>query len=373
MSAAIGRARSAAGRCGVTRLADITWLDSIGIPVFQAIRPWSRGLSVHQGKGETPLAASLGALMEAVESHLAETFAGLIVRCSFSDLPPAERAPTVGDFASDRATPPPDDEPLDWTKALTVADGEPFWLPFDVVSLDFSRDGDLRLDRSSNGLACRFEAREASLIGLLEVIERDAVADFRASTPWRRATRRIDPSSCGSAWLDALQRRLDGAGIVMRLYDAPSVVALPTIVCELSEAAARGLPRGLVLGFACHLDPDTALRRAVLEAVQSRLTAIAAVRDDILPEDYTDSGGSAGLALPLPPSLAKLDWQDLKASWENQAASVEDVAMLLRKAGYGTVAILDLAPGDPDVTAVKAFVPGLGSARRPRRPPWLSS
>ena len=107
--------------------------------------------------------------------------------------------------------------------------------------------------------------------------------------------------------------------------------------------------------------------------MQSRLTAIAAVRDDILPEDYTDSGGSAGLALPLPPSLAKLDWQDLKASWENQAASVEDVAMLLRKAGYGTVAILDLAPGDPDVTAVKAFVPGLGSARRPRRPPWLSS
>ena len=73
--------RRLAARCGVTRLADITHLDRLGAPVFQAIRPWSQGLSVHQGKGLTREAASLGALMEAAEHHFAETFAGPVTSC----------------------------------------------------------------------------------------------------------------------------------------------------------------------------------------------------------------------------------------------------------------------------------------------------
>jgi len=44
-------ARGAAAAAGVTRLAEITGLDLVGIPVFQAIRPAGRSLSVHQGKG----------------------------------------------------------------------------------------------------------------------------------------------------------------------------------------------------------------------------------------------------------------------------------------------------------------------------------
>jgi len=52
------------GAFGVTRLADITRLDRIGIPTYQAIRPSSRSLSVSQGKGLTPEAAKVSAAME---------------------------------------------------------------------------------------------------------------------------------------------------------------------------------------------------------------------------------------------------------------------------------------------------------------------
>src|SRR4051812_28921774 len=38
-------------RLGITRVADITGLDRIGIPVFQGIRPLSRAIVVSQGKG----------------------------------------------------------------------------------------------------------------------------------------------------------------------------------------------------------------------------------------------------------------------------------------------------------------------------------
>jgi ribosomal protein S12 methylthiotransferase accessory factor YcaO len=49
---------------GLTRLANITGLDVIGIPVWVGIRPNSRGLSTSQGKGLTDAAAKASALME---------------------------------------------------------------------------------------------------------------------------------------------------------------------------------------------------------------------------------------------------------------------------------------------------------------------
>ena len=38
-------------RLGITRLANVTGLDIIGLPVFMAVRPNARGISVAQGKG----------------------------------------------------------------------------------------------------------------------------------------------------------------------------------------------------------------------------------------------------------------------------------------------------------------------------------
>jgi YcaO-like protein with predicted kinase domain len=38
---------------GITRIADVTGLDTIGIPVMTVVRPVARSLSVSQGKGVT--------------------------------------------------------------------------------------------------------------------------------------------------------------------------------------------------------------------------------------------------------------------------------------------------------------------------------
>src|SRR6266536_3026160 len=51
---------------GITRLADVTGLDWVGLPVYQAIRPNSRSLSVSQGKGLTRAQAKASALMESL-------------------------------------------------------------------------------------------------------------------------------------------------------------------------------------------------------------------------------------------------------------------------------------------------------------------
>src|SRR3954452_18760347 len=55
-------------RLGITRLANITGLDTVGIPVYVAIRPNARSLSTSQGKGLDADSAQASALMESIET-----------------------------------------------------------------------------------------------------------------------------------------------------------------------------------------------------------------------------------------------------------------------------------------------------------------
>src|SRR5438876_5307195 len=58
---------------GITRIANITGLDAIGIPVTMVCRPNARSLAVSQGKGLDLVAAKVSGLMESIEAYHAET------------------------------------------------------------------------------------------------------------------------------------------------------------------------------------------------------------------------------------------------------------------------------------------------------------
>ena len=61
-------------RIGITRLANITGLDRVGIPAYSAVVPRSQDiLSVYNGKGVSDLAAKVSAAMEALERVVATT------------------------------------------------------------------------------------------------------------------------------------------------------------------------------------------------------------------------------------------------------------------------------------------------------------
>src|SRR5688572_1211993 len=59
---------------GITRVAELTGLDTIGMPVYMAIRPLATTIEVSQGKGMTPLLAWLSAVMEAIELCICERY-----------------------------------------------------------------------------------------------------------------------------------------------------------------------------------------------------------------------------------------------------------------------------------------------------------
>ncbi len=346
----------------MTRLADVTGLDWMGVPVFQAVRPWSRALSVHQGKALTVEAAQLGALMEAVESHHAEAVQPALEAVGFSNLPPSERPPELSDFAVARGSAPADHEPAAWVAAHRLLDGARLWVPFDSVSLDFTRRGDPRLDRGSDGLAAHFSLEAASTTAVLELIERDALASWRAGALIDRSRTRVDLDSIPFAWFDGLRERIAAGDVHLAVYRLPPVIALPCFACELIEIGARR-GSGSIYGTACHPDPETALLAAVLEAIQSRLTYISGARDDVFSGEPGERGG-LGFGAPLPPGVAAQPW---KSGGPAMLPDACELAAALAGAGFPSTAIVDLSSPGGDVFVVKAVSPGLAGVSRGRR------
>ena len=283
----LARARKLMRRMGITRLANLTGLDCLGIPVYAAIRPNGRSLSTSQGKGLSDSAAAASALMESIETWHAEHIQLPRRRGSVRGL---RGSPAAGRRARPAARPPGAkldlDARLDWVKAWDLLGQAPVWVPLESVTLDcvFPPGHVPAFDVGSNGLASGNHLLEAIVHGLCEVIERDAEARWRLA----RGQRRLDLAPCatrtaGPCWIGSQSAR-----VRITVWDITSDVGVPAYGCAIMEdprePAWRAL--GLYQGFGCHLDAPVALARALSEAVQTRLSYISGSRDDFFPHDY---------------------------------------------------------------------------------------
>jgi ribosomal protein S12 methylthiotransferase accessory factor len=363
----LDRAMAAARACGVTRLADVTGLDRIGFPVWQAVRPAGRALSVHQGKGATPLDAKIGALCEAIESHAAEEVEADGPFAAFEALPASARAPDLTDYLRSRTLGDQARGAVRWCCARDLVTDTEHFLPHDLMSLDFTRLEPSPFDRSSNGLAAGTCEEEALGSALLEAIERDAVGEWERSAPLTRMATTVATESIGIAWLDLWRERLAACGADLTIHAPSSVVGVPVLVCTISGPAEFGEGRRLSMGSGAHSDPETALFRALAEAIQSRLTLIAGARDDILPRDYLPNPGAP--VPPLPSGFRCRSWHAIAPG----PASLPELVSALAQRGYRQVVAKGLGAWLPGVAIARVFVPGLGGSYRTRRvPSWPS-
>jgi ribosomal protein S12 methylthiotransferase accessory factor len=347
--------------CGVTRLADITGLDTIGLPVWQAVRPAGRALSVHQGKGPTATAARIGALCEAIESDCAENAPADGPFCPFEALPGQARAADPSDYARQRDDAAPLGEAVQWCEARELTRGGPFFLPHDLVSLDFTEDRRSLFDRSSAGLGLGADEDAATAVSLLELVERDCVGEWQRR-PWdARLAEAVDPRRVPYGWFAEWRERLAAQRIDLAVFAPPAVIGVPVAICWIGGGEAFGPAYRSFSGAACHPDPGRALFKALAEALQSRLTFIAGVRDDILPSHYRAAGS------PMPRALAAAGrpWDSARGF----AVGWRPIAAALAEAGYGPIAVKRLDRGMEGIAVTKAFVPGLGSLKRTRRAP----
>ncbi|MEO1370369.1 MAG: YcaO-like family protein, partial [Acidobacteriota bacterium] len=265
-------------KVGITRVADVTALDCLGIPVFQAIRPAGLTLSVSQGKAATAEAARVSGTMEAIELWHAECLDHL------PQVTMPMRQTEVGNAVPTDALKLRSDSwkldalPIPWVEATSSLRDRTAWLPRGMLELDFRVSELLRpnlFHLTSNGLASGNCYEEALLHGLCELIERQGL--FLAfKDPTRRVP--IDIESVEDPDLRSLIDRIRGAGMKMAAFDLTFDLGLPVV---LVDVVARDLPH-IWRGAGCHLSPSVAFSRALTEAAQARLTYISGARDDIV-------------------------------------------------------------------------------------------
>lgn len=347
-----------AGAVGITRVADLTGLDTLGVPVFTAIRPMGKSLSTSQGKGTTPLAARVSALMESLETWHAEERAA-----DRTATPRALGAATIARAqALPRHAPLALDRSIPWVRAWSLATGRRVWVPWQAVTLDCVPAATTApvFDVSSNGLASGNTVGEAIVHGLCEVIERDAEASWRLEGADRRVV--LDTVSPPVA---RLVERLRAGGVRVWLWDLTSDVGVPVFGCGLMhdprEAGWRAI--GFYQGFGCHLDPTIAMLRAITEAVQTRLTYVAGGRDDFFPTDYARATDRRVLARIWARYAAPPDESvDARDHRDPGLAGVGEILghLLARLAAAGSpeVLVVDLRRPGLGVPVVKVLVPG---------------
>jgi ribosomal protein S12 methylthiotransferase accessory factor len=347
---------------GVTRCADVTDLDRIGIPVFCAIRPQGRMIQVTNGKGLGRIDARVSALMEALEIFHAENLARTPVRASMRSMCRGDRVPVhpnaLPHYRHETYFAP--ELLIDWIEAEELTTAKDVWLPASAV-LFFSSP---RLyDVTSNGLASGNELTEATLHALYELIERDAISRLCAG-----GRIRLDPQCCRCVDLDTvvegsargLISDLIKVDITPKLIWVKSCIAVHTFWAVLLDRAPLGYCSTVNIGYGAHLCPEVAATRAITEAAQSRLTFIHGAREDLQEQTYNSDRAQATL-------LSVFDRLEGTADWgvfeDRSSANLhEDYRFVINgfaEAGYRKIYRVNLTQLPFELPVVKVLVPGL--------------
>ncbi|MER8072987.1 YcaO-like family protein [Streptomyces sp. NPDC094034] len=350
-----------ASRVGVTRIADLTGLDALGVPVFSAVRPLSRSLVVSMGKGITGAAAKTSAMMESLETWHAEWVRPSGQPAAYKDLlaagEPVVDAPALPCYPE---MPFREDEVCSWVQGVDLFTGDSVWVPWEAVSLDLSQGDPVRtgLLRGSNGLASGNTLTEAVLHAACEVIERDAETLWRADSEYRRVRR----STVRDANCRRLLEQFSDAGLDVAVWDITSDTCIPAYGCTLipREVERFWRPVGVHDGYGCHPSPGIALARALTEAAQTRMAYISGSRDDLLPETLSASCDPEFVAQAAT-ELAGIDETEGFADEPAPCSLLQEVGMVLAalsRAGARQVVMVDLTIPDLGVPVVKILVPG---------------
>lgn len=383
--AAIRRARTPARGLTMVLGAHALVNDPVDLDHLLDHRTWSAG------KGVSAAQARASAVCEALERHCGVWRGDEPVRrAAFRDLidrdpggaihPDALQGFSAAQVAARRAHDPSEalvsrvPEPFDaaaeilWTDARSLVTGRAHAVPA-AWAYYATPDpaGQAFVVCCSNGAAAGNTRDEAVLQGLLELVERDAVAMW-----WyhRLARPAVDLDAVAHPTLDAVRAacaRLDREVWALDLTHDLGVPVVAALSRRRSEVV--GGPEHVVFGFGAHLDPAIALLRALSELVQAlpydallprRRGAVPGIPDwgaaatrwlttaTVAGEPYLRPGPQAAVRVPSQPVPP-----------ERPLGEIVD-GLVARVAGaVGDVLVVDQSRADVPLDVVKVVAPGL--------------
>jgi len=349
---------------GVTRIADVTGLDRVGVPTTLALRPNAETMACSSGKGITLDQANVSGAMEAFELHAAETADVPSFRTSYKEAAKLFEVPAIDSLPLTAWTLFNADVPLYWHVAWDIVRQVEVAVPLSLVGMSRGR-GYMQtsgwFNVSSNGLGAGNSFLEAIAAGLYEVIERDSIAcryyvGARTGVPFPVLT---DDLLHSFPLVSGVMTACDRAAVRMLVEDCTVDSMVPTFYAIAHDVEDRGVC--VVCGSGAHLDPEIAVLRAVTEALQARLNFIAGSRDDIFRTAFVRLQGKFEAAVKHTYEQRKAAPQAIRRSSGATDTFEEDISTLisrLRSVGLEQVLVVDLTPIDFPVHVVRVIVPG---------------
>ncbi len=342
---------------GITRVADITSLDRIGIPVFSSIRPSAEegAVSVYNGKGATPIEARISAMMEGIERFSAEAD-GRFLECSaYSAVARTENALDPSALILPPRTDP--DLAVPWVKGYDILQDEEILVPAHAVFHPLAARYNRLFRTNTNGLASGNTLEEAVFHGLAEVIERDAWSLVEVSRNTGPVVRNVtDPL------IAEFLQKFEKAGVSVVLRDISSDIGIPTFAAVSDDILLKD-PALLTIGMGTHTNARVAMLRALTEVAQSRLTQIHGAREDT---DLADIRKKIGYERT---KRMNRHWFEIRTEKDcSEIPSFDsddfltDIRLLLRhlqERGVERVIVADLTREEIGVPVVRVIVPGL--------------
>ncbi|WP_296858134.1 YcaO-related McrA-glycine thioamidation protein [uncultured Methanobrevibacter sp.] len=350
---------------GVTRIADITDLDRIGMPVFTAIRPTAEdgAISIYGGKGITKDHAKASAIMEAFERYSAEkqdidtsVVATIDEISKKGNYIPPKSLNLPKDFKKETL----DSIKLEWSLCNDLISKKEYYIPSNAIFHPYITENSVNhlFKSNTNGLASGNILEEAILHGIFEVIERDAWSIFELT---HKNYSQIDLDSIENELLNNIIDKFTSNGINIKLMDFTSDIKVPTIAASADDTITKdaGL---LTLGMGTHLDPEVAALRALSEVAQSRATQINGAREDTVRADFAREAGYERMKrinkYYFKQEEEKVDFADIEnKSTTSITKDIEIVKNELIKNDIKQILYSNLTRPELDISVVRVVIP----------------
>src|ERR671910_2973779 len=396
-SETLPKAFQACQRIGVTRLADITNMDRLGIPNYSAVLPGTEDyIWVYSGKGTNRQNAKASALMESIERY-----------CSLPSGNNGRRyiRGTAKELSKSYIVIHPDDmiEPLnfqysermimDYLEGVDLFTKKAVLVPAPLVLFRYSPSApsvNPFAFHHTNGLASGNVLEEAICHALCEVIERDAasISEIRArAIPFHilktienklRQRGYVLSSIPANTFMDdytiyrdvellgvqlegvqKLTSKFHDSDLPLLIKDITSDIGIPTFAASSIEWISHDYGY-LAEGHGTHPDARIALLRAITEVSQTRAANIQGARDDLRKISYGNSNSDEKKTWQFMKSKNSIPFSKIK-SYVNDDI-LDDINLILSRLssnGLNQVIVVDLTNPQIKIPVVRTIVPGL--------------
>jgi len=381
---------------GITRLADITNMDILGIPNFSAVLPGTEDyIWVYSGKGPTRMDAKASALMESIErySSLPSGNRNKMIQGSYKEVSKVSKILHPSNVVEPMILEYDDEMIMDFLSGYDLVNNDRILIPAPLALFRYSPKPPAINPfayHHTNGLASGNVLEEAICHSLCELIERDAtsLAELNASAlPYnflRTMTKylsdnglEIDPVD-GTEFVDDdskypdvdisnidfkpisnLVKKFNDAKIPLIIKDITSPIGVPTFNASSIEWITEDYGY-LAEGHGTHPDARIALLRAITEVSQTRAANIQGARDDLRKISYGNSNSDEKKTWQFMKSKNTIQFSEIKSFIADDI--LDDINFILSRLvsnGLKQVIVVDLTNPQIMIPVVRTIVPGL--------------